>query len=54
MNTVRDLSQYHYLLSDFFKAPGSNEEWDQYKLTSEQIDFFHKNGYLAGIKMLDE
>ena len=54
MNAVRDLSQHHYLLSDFFKTPGSNEDWEKYKLSAEQVDFFHKNGYLAGIKMLDE
>ena len=31
MNTVQDLSQYHHILSDFFKTPGSDKEWDQYK-----------------------
>lgn len=54
MNTVQDLSECHYILSDFFKTPGSDQEWDQYKLTEEQVEFFHKNGYLAGVKMLEE
>jgi hypothetical protein len=54
MNTVTDLSQHHKLLSDFFKIPGSAEEWEKYKLTAEQVEFFHENGYLSGLKMLDE
>ncbi|MGC1243011.1 MAG: phytanoyl-CoA dioxygenase family protein [Chryseosolibacter sp.] len=51
---VRDLSEYHGLITDFFKQPTSRDEWDQYRLTSEQIDFFHENGYLSGVKLLDE
>ena len=54
MNAVKDLSQFHYLLSNFFKMPESDKEWSQYKLTDEQVDFFHENGYLSGIKMLEE
>ncbi len=42
MNTVKDLSQFHYLLSNFFKIPKSDKEWDQYKLTDEQVNFFMK------------
>lgn len=54
MNAVKDLSQFHYLLSKFFKMPESDKDWDQYKLTDEQVDFFQENGYLSGIKMLEE
>lgn len=51
---VKDLSTVHHLVSDLFKWPASKQEWDQYRLTQEQIDFFNTNGYLAGVKMLDE
>jgi hypothetical protein len=51
---VKDLSTVHALASDLFKWPASASEWDQYKLTKEQIDFFHENGFLARIKMLDD
>ncbi|MCC6289007.1 MAG: phytanoyl-CoA dioxygenase family protein [Chitinophagaceae bacterium] len=54
MATVKDLSQFHYLLSDFFKTPETQAEWDQFKLTDEQVKFFHENGYLSGIKLLEE
>jgi ectoine hydroxylase-related dioxygenase (phytanoyl-CoA dioxygenase family) len=51
---ANDLSKVHELVSDIFKKPVSQKEWDQYKLSKEQVDFFNEEGYLAGIKMLDE
>jgi hypothetical protein len=53
-NQLQDLSEYHQLVSDFFKWPTSKEEWEQYRLTEEQVGFFKENGYLAGIKFLEE
>jgi hypothetical protein len=49
-----DLSEQHQLVSDFFKWPANKEEWEQYKLTQEQVDFFNTNGYLSNIKFLEE
>ncbi len=49
-----DLSKVHELVSDMFRWPSSEGEWNQYRLSKEQLDFFHENGYLAGVKMLDE
>lgn len=51
---VKDLSTVHHLVSDLFKWPSTKAEWDQYRLTEEQIDFYNTNGYLGNIKMLDE
>src|ERR1043165_5128767 len=51
---VKDLSQVHQLVSDLFQRTVSNEDWEKYKLSDEQISFFNENGYLAGVKMLDE
>ncbi|PSL23234.1 phytanoyl-CoA dioxygenase family protein [Dyadobacter jiangsuensis] len=51
---TRDLSTYHELISDLFKQPASREEWDQYRLSDEQVAFFHENGYLSNIKLLEE
>jgi len=53
-NQLQDLSEYHQLVSDFFKWPASKEEWEQYRLTDDQVSFFKENGYLAGIKFLEE
>ena len=54
MATAKDLSTVHSLISDLFKWPTSYEEWKQYELSEEQIQFFKDNGYLANIKMLDD
>lgn len=54
MPAVKDLSTVHALVSDLFKTPASREEWEQYALTKEQIDFFNSEGYIGGIKLLDD
>ena len=50
---VNDLSQVHRLVGDLFRWPLQNE-WEQYKLSQEQLEFFEENGYLGVVKMLDE
>lgn len=54
MNEIQDLANQHQLISDIFKMPNSKEEWNQYRLTNEQVEHFHEYGYLSGIKLLDE
>ena len=49
-----DLSKVHTLISDLFHWPATEQEWNKLKLSDEQVDFFNTNGYLAGVKMLDE
>ncbi len=49
-----DLSKIHSLASDLFRWPASPREWEQYRLSDEQVTFFRENGYLAGVKMLEE
>ena len=51
---VKDLSHVHELITDMFRWPKNKAEWEEYKLTQEQVDFFNENGYVAGIKMLDD
>jgi len=51
---VKDLSTIHELVSDIFKWPTTVAEWEEYKLSDEQVDFFNENGFLSGIKLLDE
>ncbi|WP_425236884.1 phytanoyl-CoA dioxygenase family protein [Ulvibacterium sp.] len=54
MESVKDLAEEHRLISDLFKLPQTLEEWDQYRLSEEQVSHFHEYGYLANIKMLDD
>lgn len=51
---IKDLSKIHDLISDLFKMPQTKQEWEPYKLSADQIGFYHENGYLAGIKLLDD
>ncbi len=51
---VKDLSKIHEQISNLFPWPETKNDWDKYRLTEKQIAFFKENGYLAGIKMLDD
>lgn len=51
---TKDLAEVHQLVSDLFRWPATPEEWEPFRLSEEQIQFFHENGYLAGIKMLND
>jgi len=51
---MQDLSKIHHLITDLFKWPASPKEWEQYRLTAEQVAFFHEYGYFADIKLLDK
>jgi ectoine hydroxylase-related dioxygenase (phytanoyl-CoA dioxygenase family) len=50
---VKDLSKLHQQITDLFPWPESEEEWDEYRLSDQQIASFHQKGYLAGIPMLN-
>jgi ectoine hydroxylase-related dioxygenase (phytanoyl-CoA dioxygenase family) len=51
---IRDLSIEHRPITSLFAVPARSEEWNQYRLTNHQIEFFHANGYLAGIRALND
>ncbi|MEO7960205.1 MAG: phytanoyl-CoA dioxygenase family protein, partial [Ginsengibacter sp.] len=52
--SLKDLSLVHRQITDMFPWPDSKNDWDQYRLSAEQIEFYNENGYLQGIKMLSE
>ncbi|HEY0733132.1 MAG TPA: phytanoyl-CoA dioxygenase family protein, partial [Chitinophagaceae bacterium] len=37
-----------------FRWPQTKADWQRYALSEEQLAFFKENGYLAGVKMLEE
>lgn len=47
---MRDLAQYHDRIGKLF-ANGAPE---RYRLTDEEVDFFHENGYVAGMRVLGD
>lgn len=51
---LTDLSLHHKPITELFKQPSASAGWTQYQLSNDQIDFFHANGYLAGIRALND
>ena len=46
---MEDLSRYHHAITNLFSAQSGN-----YRLTDDQIRFYVENGYLAGVKILND
>lgn len=51
---VEDLSTRHSPVGELFPQPKSRDEWEQYRLSDEQVGFFRENGYLAGVRLLTD
>lgn len=49
-----DLSAIHNPLGGFFDWPKSREEWEQYRLSHEQIAFYREFGYVPGVRVLND
>jgi len=54
MDIIEDLSIIHKPIGDLFPRPRNRDEWNQYRLTNDQVEFYHANGYLAGIRLLND
>jgi ectoine hydroxylase-related dioxygenase (phytanoyl-CoA dioxygenase family) len=52
--TVNDLSLHHTVLSTLFRPPKIPSEWDQYRLTEDQLNFYKENGYVSNIPLLSQ
>ena len=50
----RDLSEIHDPIGGLIEWPKNRGEWNQYRLSDEQVAFFHEHGYLAGVRLLNE
>ena len=42
------------MIGEMFEWPDDVRSWEPYRLTEEQLEFYRENGYIAGIKMLEE
>ena len=54
MKPTKDLSTIHHLITDLFQWPRSISDWDEFRLNNDQVEFFHENGYLGPVKMIEE
>jgi ectoine hydroxylase-related dioxygenase (phytanoyl-CoA dioxygenase family) len=51
---VDDLSKQHNLIGALFSPPKTPAEWASLRLSEGQVEFYRENGYLAGIKLLND
>ena len=49
-----DLSLRHDLVGDLLELPETKSDWEKYRLTDEQVAFYHEQGYLKGIRILTD
>lgn len=54
MIAVNDLSRVHKLAGDLFPVVNTEVDRKKYELSKDQLEFFKVNGYVGGIKLLDE
>lgn len=51
---TEDLSRYHGLVGSLFSKPSHPEDWEKYRLSDDQVEFYRDQGYLAGVRMLSD
>src|ERR1700693_1352054 len=51
---IKDLSRHHQPVGTLFEHIYSSTDWEQYRLSKEQVEFFHENGYLKGVRILSD
>ena len=51
---MKDLSLHHGYVGNLFAKPSSPEDWASFRLSDEQVEFYRENGYLAGVRMLND
>ena len=51
---AEDLSKYHHPISRLLASASREEDWERYRLSEEQVEFFRENGYLTGIRVLSD
>ena len=49
---IEDLSRYPHSVATHFACSTSSDDWEQYRLSKEQLEFFRENGYLKGVRVL--
>lgn len=49
---TEDLARHSQPVGSMFRLPDTPDGWRRYRLSPEQVDFFAREGYLAGVPML--
>lgn len=51
---TEDLSRRHGPVGGLFPRPRTPADWGRYRLTDEKVAFYEANGYLSGVRILDD
>src|SRR3569833_360371 len=51
---IRDYSELHTRTGALGRPPATKEDWQQYRLTDDQVQSFHRDGYLTGVQILND
>jgi Phytanoyl-CoA dioxygenase (PhyH) len=51
--TNKDLAEVHGFVGDMFGG-SDTREWDQFRLTAEQVTHFREYGYVSGVRVLSD
>lgn len=56
MRKIEDFADNHELISNLFSRhyPTTKLDWEKYRLSDDQVNFFQENGYLHNIKLLED
>lgn len=49
-----DLSTHHGPISTLFPRAATRDELERYRLSDDQVAFYHEHGYLPGVRILDD
>lgn len=53
-STIQDFSELHSPTGALGQPPATKQDWLQYRLTDEQIQSFHRDGFLTGVQILND
>lgn len=51
---IPDLAQRHELVSDLVELPRTQDDWKKYRLTDSQLAQYDRDGYVSGVRLLDD
>jgi len=54
MSTMQDFSELHAPTGALGSLPACKQDWQQYRLREEQVEAFHRDGFLTGVQVLDD
>ncbi len=51
---MQDFSDLHAPTGALGSLPAQKQDWQQYRLSDEQVEAFHRDGFLTGVQVLDD